>query len=212
MSRDYKTRPNSSAPANSRSTLLLGLFVGFALGLLSAIGIWMYISKGPSPFISQDKPENMAARNGSQAQAPKGIQGAQGTLGTQGTQAAGAGEKAKAADEKPRFQFYDMLPKAEEPVTEQQLKQAIQQPASRDKYFLQAGSFQNAGDADNLKAKLAMLGVEATVQDINLPEKGVWHRVRVGPFTSINDIEQVRASLQQNGVQSSLIKVHEGVQ
>lgn len=206
MSRDYKTRPNSSASANSRSTLFLGLFIGFVLGLLSAIGIWMYISKGPSPFISQDKPENMAARNGSQAQAPKGIQG------TQGTQAAGAGEKAKSVDEKPRFQFYEMLPKAEEPVTEQQLKQAIQQPASRDKYFLQAGSFQNAGDADNLKAKLAMLGVEATVQDINLPEKGVWHRVRVGPFTSIDDIEQVRASLQQNGVQSSLIKVHEGVQ
>ncbi|MDE2366266.1 MAG: SPOR domain-containing protein [Betaproteobacteria bacterium] len=209
MSRDYKTRPNSSASANSRSTLFLGLFIGFALGLLSAIGIWMYISKGPSPFISQDKPENMAARNGSQAQAPKGMQGAQ---GIQGTQAAGTGEKAKSVDEKPRFQFYEMLPKAEEPVTEQQLKQAIQQPASRDKYFLQAGSFQNAGDADNLKAKLAMLGVEATVQDINLPEKGVWHRVRVGPFTSIDDIEQVRASLQQNGVQSSLIKVHEGVQ
>jgi len=36
--------------------------------------------------------------------------------------------------------------------------------------------------------------------------------VRVGPFATIDEMKQVRASLQQNGVQSSLIKVHEGVQ
>ena len=56
-----------------------------------------------------------------------------------------------------------------------------------------------------------MLGVEASVQAADLSEKGIWHRVRIGPFTKIDDINQVRASLQQNGVQSSLIKVHEGV-
>ena len=55
-----------------------------------------------------------------------------------------------------------------------------------------------------------MLGMEATVQAVNVPEKkGVWHRVRVGPFSSVDDLDQVRASLQQNGVQSTLIKVHE---
>lgn len=198
MSRDYKTHPNSSAPAKSRTALLLGLFIGYALGLLSAIGTWMYINKGPSPFISPDKPDNIVSKNGDQTQ--------------KGVQVPGAGDRAKSVDGKPRFEFYNILPNAEEPVTEQQLKQATPQPVSKDKYFLQAGSFQNAGDADNLKAKLAMLGVEATVQAINLPEKGVWHRVRVGPFTNIDDINQVRASLQQNGVQSSLIKVHEGAQ
>jgi len=199
MSRDYKTHPNSSAPAKSRDMLLLGLFAGFVLGLLSAIGIWMYISKGPSPFISPDKPDNMVSKSaGNQAQ--------------KAGSAPSPTDKAKGEDGKPRFEFYNILPNTEEHVTEQQLKQATQQPVPRDKYFLQAGSFQNAGDADNLKAKLAMLGVEATVQDINLPEKGVWHRVRVGPFTNADEIKQVRASLQQNGVQSSLIKVHEGVQ
>ncbi len=179
--------------------LFVGLFGGYVLGILSAFAIWMYISKGPSPFISPDKPDNVVARNsGNQAQ--------------KGGQAPNPADKAKGADDKPRFEFYNILPNTEEPVTDQQLKQAIQQPASKDKYFLQAGSFQNAGDADNLKAKLAMLGVEATVQDINLPEKGVWHRVRVGPFANLDEMKHVRASLQQNGVQSSLIKVHEGVQ
>jgi cell division protein FtsN len=203
MSRDYKTRPNSPASGIMGNPLLLGLFIGYALGLLSAIGMWMYINNAPSPFVSQGKSADSAATKGAVSQTGQ-IQ--------KSTQASGGENKpAKAADGKPRFEFYKMLPGAEEPVTEQQFKQAAQQPSSKDKYFLQAGSFQNADDADNLKAKLAMLGVEASVQAADLSEKGIWHRVRVGPFVKIDDINQVRASLRQNGVQSSIIKVHEGV-
>ncbi|SCX53536.1 SPOR domain-containing protein [Nitrosospira sp. Nsp1] len=196
MSRDYKTHTNSSISAKSRSTLLLGVFIGYALGLLSAIGTWMYINQAPSPFISQDKVVDSAATQTERA-----------------AQSSGTGAKpANVADAKPRFEFYKILPDAEEPVPEHQIKQAAQRTSSQDKYFLQAGSFQNADDADNLKAKLAMLGVEASVQAANLPEKGTWHRVRVGPFSSAADGDRVRASLQQSGVQSSLIKIHEGVQ
>ena len=97
MSRDYKTHPNSSAPAKSRDMLLLGLFAGFVLGLLSAIGIWMYISKGPSPFISPDKPDNMVSRSaGNQAQ--------------KAGSASSPTDKAKGGDGKPRFEFYKILP------------------------------------------------------------------------------------------------------
>lgn len=199
MSRDYKTRPNSSASGIMGNPLLLGLFIGYALGLLSAIGLWMYINNAPSPFVSQDRLADSTAVKNGVSQTQKNVQ------------ASGIEDKtAKAADGKPRFEFYKILPGAEEPLTEQQLKQAAQKPLSKDKYFLQAGSFQNADDADNLKAKLAMLGVEASVQAADLSDKGMWHRVRVGPFTKIDDINQVRASLQQNGVKSSLIKVHEG--
>lgn len=204
MSRDYKTRPSSPASGIMGNPLWLGLFIGYALGILSAIGMWMMISNAPSPFISQDKLAESAVARSATSQADQ-MQ--------RSTQASGTADKSiKAPDSKPRFEFYKILPGAEEPVTEQQFKQAAQQPSSRDKYFLQTGSFQNSDDADNLKAKLAMLGVEATVQSADLSEKGVWHRVRVGPFTSIADINQVRASLQQNGVPSSLIKVHEGAQ
>ena len=198
--RDYKAQSNSKASGKSGSSLILGLFIGYALGLISAMGIWMYISQTPSPFIAQDRPADSAAKSGlSPAQ--------------KGGQASGKDDKsAQAADGKPRFEFYKILPGAEEPVTEQQLRQAAPQPLSKDRYFIQAGSFQHAEDADNLKAKLAMLGVEASVQAVDLAEKGIWHRVRVGPFTAIGDIDQVRASLQQNGIQTSLIKVREGVQ
>jgi cell division protein FtsN len=200
MSRDYKTRPNSPASGIIGNPLFLGLFIGYALGLLSAIGMWMYIDQAPSPFISQDKLAAGTAVKGAPSQNGQ----TQKKIETSGVE-----DKSKAANGKPRFEFYKILPGVEEPVTEQQIKQAAKQPSSNDKYFLQAGSFQNAEDADNLKAKLAMLGVEASVQAADLSDKGIWHRVRVGPFTKIDDINQVRASLQQNGVQSSLIKVHD---
>jgi cell division protein FtsN len=61
-----------------------------------------------------------------------------------------------------------------------------------------------------MKAKLAMLGVEAAVQTAEVPQKGLWHRVRVGPFSNVDDMNRIRASLQQNGVQTSPIRVHEG--
>lgn len=202
MSRDYKTPPNFSFPGKNGNVLLLGLFIGYALGLLSAIGTWMYINHAPSPFISQDKPADSPAAKNAANPIEKELQG-------HGVEAKPA---AAAADAKPRFEFYKILPEAEETVPERQLKQAAQPSSSQDKYFLQAGSFQKADDADNLKAKLAMLGVEASVQAADLPEKGIWHRVRVGPFASVSDSDRVRASLQQNGVQSSLIKSHEGAQ
>ncbi|WON72743.1 SPOR domain-containing protein [Nitrosospira sp. Is2] len=198
MSRDYKTRPNSSVFGKDKNALLLGVFIGYALGLLSAIGTWMYINKSPSPFISHERPrstETMGAVN-------------------QPEKKVGGGEDGggKAPDGKPRFEFYKILPNSEEPVTDQQLKQPAQRPSVHEKYFLQAGSFQKSEDADNLKAKLAMIGVEATVQAADLAGKGMWHRVRVGPFSSTDDMNKVRASLQQNGVPSSIIKVNDAVQ
>ncbi|HVW64691.1 MAG TPA: SPOR domain-containing protein [Nitrosospira sp.] len=201
MSRDYKTPTNSQASDKGRNAFLLGLFAGYALGLLSAIAIWMYIDHSPSPFIANEKVADAAPGKGTVGQIQRNAQNS------------GGNEKTgKAADGKPRFEFYKILPGSEETVTEQQLKQAGQHASSGDRYFLQAGSFQKAEDADNLKAKLAMLGVEASVQPADLPGKGIWHRVRVGPFTGTEDMKQVQVSLQQNGVQSSLIKVHEGGQ
>ena len=69
----------------------------------------------------------------------------------------------KAIDGKPRFDFYKILPGSEEPVTEQQFKDAQKKgplPAeATESFYLQAGAFQNAPDADHLKARLALIGV-----------------------------------------------------
>ena len=200
MSRDYKS-PSKSASGKKGSVLLLGLFIGYVLGLVSAIGVWIYIHQAPSPFILSDKPEVSATTKNSNNETPKRAQVSNNEH-----------KSTKTTNEKPRFEFYKILPGSEEPVTEQEFQKAVKQPLSKDKYYLQAGSFKNVDDAENLKAKLAMLGMEAYVQSADLSEKGMWHRVRVGPFTKIADINQARTSLLQSGVDANLIKVRRGTQ
>ena len=198
MSRDYKSRSKSNSEKKG-SNLFLGLFIGYVLGLVSAIGVWMYIHQAPSPFIQNEKPEVNTkikpSKNGNIALKEMLI-----LDNSQG--------QTKDPNEKTRFEFYEMLPGNEEPVTEIELQKAAEQPLLKDKYYLQVGSFKDTEDAENLKAKIAMLGMEAYVQSADLSEKGMWHRVRVGPFTKIDTIKKTRSSLLESGIKANLIKVH----
>ena len=198
MSRDYKS-PSKSNSRKKGSNLFLGLFIGYVLGLVSAIGVWVYIHQAPSPFIQNEKPEVNTkikpSKNGNIALKEMLI-----LDNSQG--------QTKDPNEKTRFEFYEMLPGNEEPVTEIELQKAAEQPLLKDKYYLQVGSFKDTEDAENLKAKIAMLGMEAYVQSADLSEKGMWHRVRVGPFTKIDTIKKTRSSLLESGIKANLIKVH----
>ena len=59
-----------------------------------------------------------------------------------------------------------------------------------------------------MKAKLALQGFEAVVQTAEIPEKGVWHRVRVGPLAGVDQINKMRSELVSQGFNADLIKVH----
>lgn len=101
----------------------------------------------------------------------------------------------------PSFDFYKVLPggtPAEPPAA------PAAAPAPR--LYLQAGAFLNPNDADNLKAQLAMLGLEATIQTAEVPDKGVLHRVRIGPFSDAHDIDRMRARLTQNNIAVTLVR------
>lgn len=189
MTRDYKGSERKSGRGSG--SLLLGILIGLVLGLAVALGVAWYINRSPSPFLGRSTPP-------AKADAPRTSEGAK-----------TAGRDMEA---KPRFDFYKILPGIEEPATDQQLKEAQKASvaASKEAFFLQAGAFQNAPDAENLKARLALLGVEAAIQTITLPDKGVWHRVRIGPYTSVEELNRTRETLKQNGMQTTLIKVRDG--
>lgn len=200
MNKDYK--PRQTAKKSSGGSTLLGVFIGIILGLALAAGIAVYINKTPIPFLDKAKPPEKAAAAKASAAAPNLAD----TLKT---------APDKPGSDKPRFDFYKILPGQEEPVSEQQIRQAAKDAAKaaadgkdlKDLYLLQAGAFQNPADADNLKAKLALLGVEASVEPTNLAEKGIWYRVRIGPYTRIDDLNRTRSTLAQNGIEATLVKV-----
>ena len=193
-----RTRPPATRKSSSGG-FLLGVFVGVLVGLAVALGVAFYLNKTPIPFISAGKPK------GSEKEPVAADKGG----------APIAGLPQASVSEKPKFDFYKILPGAEEPVTDKELKERAkasakgQQEAAKDVYFIQAGSFQNPAEADNQKARLAILGFESSVEPTNLPDKGTWYRVRLGPYTKVDDINRVRQTLAQNGINASLVRIKE---
>jgi cell division protein FtsN len=188
MSFDYKQVQMPRADASG--SFLIGLFFGFLLGLGVAAGIAIYFFKTPIPFADRPRPQDkpLAA-----------------------DQKAADSAKAAKTEDKPRFDFYTILPGKEQAAGERQAKDAAKQTAKagapKESYFLQAGSFPNPADADNLKARLALMGMEANVEPANVAGKGVWYRVRLGPYTRVDEINRIRQQLTQNGVDVSLVKI-----
>lgn len=184
-----------AAPARLRGGFLLGLFLGLLAGLAIALAVALWLTKTPLPFTGRAKP---APRE--EPAKPPAIAGM---------------PQADVKADKPKYDFYRILPGAEEPVTERELKEAgragkgeaAKAEAARAIYFIQAGSFQNPADADSQKARLALLGLEAGVEPVMLPDKGTWYRVRLGPYAKIDDLNRVRQTLAQNGIEASLVKV-----
>src|SRR5688572_16857968 len=153
-------KPRSMTPPRKRSegNFLAGIGVGVLIGLAVSLGIAFYLNRTPIPFMTA-KPKQ-AEKDGTPAK-PPAIAGL-----PQG------GAAPAPTPEKPKFDFYRILPGSEEPVTEKEIRERArasakgataksgQQEAAKDVYFIQAGSFQNPADADNQKARLAILGFD----------------------------------------------------
>jgi len=196
MSRDYKNS-GSAAPNRRGNPMGVGILIGLLLGLCIALGVALYINKGANPFVQKAKPTEATGRE---------------TPAAETSQTPSSADKpAKTAETKPRFDFYKILPGTEEAVTDKEFKRTP--PASsKEVYFLQVAAFQNPADADNLKARLALAGIEAQIQTATLPDGRVWHRVRVGPFSSKDELGKSRAALKENNLEANLIKVREPTQ
>ena len=95
-----------------------------------------------------------------------------------------------------------------ESLQEIKIKDDAPEPALQISYYLQVGAFQTGEEADNMKAKLALQGFEAVVQTATTADKAIWHRVRVGPLTNLDQINKTKNDLLKNGFKADLIKVN----
>lgn len=217
MTRDMKPRKSQPAKKKSGGGTLIGMFIGLVLGVVVAAGVVWYMNKAPLPFNKQVQ-SSAAAK----AEAPPAGNGSNGNNGKPANGAAPAQPVAlpgKPGDPVPekRFQFYDILPgkadavpdKAGKPEAKKDEKKEEQKKEeskeSKTPLFLQAGSFSTAQDADNQKAKLAFMGVEAVIQQVMIQDKTLF-RVRVGPYTKIDELNKVRAELAKAGIDAQLAK------
>ena len=207
MSRHTGNRP--AASRNGANRLWTGILIGVLAGIGMAAGLAWYLMKPPSTFLQKEQITVNPPAGVAKPAAP--VEGAK-TAPKSPTAASGE------SGGKPRFEFYKVLTdkqdatvaaptKRVEKTKPAETRAAESKPAvAYEPHLLQAGSFPKADDAEKLKAKLALLGVEASVQSATIPDKGVWYRVRLGPYKSEEELSRARNFLKQNGVESTPIR------
>ena len=115
------------------------------------------------------------------------------------------------ASTSPRYDFFTVLPEMEVVVPEQELAgergegDAVSATEPVGTYVLQAGSFRNLADADQLKARLALLGTQANIEVVTVNDTR-WHRVRIGPLQGARRADELRRMLRDNGIDTLILK------
>jgi cell division protein FtsN len=228
MSRDYKHVQSDRGYGGGSghkpmNPFFMGIIIGLLLGVSIALGVALWLNKTAIPFMERSKPLEQPPKIEAKREAAQPAPGK--------ADAPKTAEPGKPGD-KPRFEFYQILPgdkdgtsktparkaddgkpaakpaekTAEKPDKASEKTDKAAAAGGREHYYLQAGAFQSATEADNLKAKIAFIGLQATVVSANVPEKGILHRVRLGPYQSLEDVNRIKAALSDNGVAAAVVK------
>ncbi len=223
MPKDFKNNPPPRDSNRAGHPLLLGIIIGLLMGIVIALAVALWLNRLSNPFVDKAKPIEPLAKIGP-TQPPKPEE--KGAAEKPAPAKPGAEKAAeKPRTDRPRFEFYTMLP-GEKEVTEKEAKAAAAKPKEPAKsgpgsspaqpkphtgetYWLQAGAFGDEKDAENLKAKIAFTGLEASVKSAEIPNKGTLYRVRLGPYQSLEDANRIKTALSQNGVGATIIRTDE---
>ncbi|MGV8804996.1 MAG: SPOR domain-containing protein [Polaromonas sp.] len=87
-------------------------------------------------------------------------------------------------------------------------KSRSQAPSSADpfNYFIQAGAFRTSEDAEQQRARLLLLGMQAKVTEREQAGRTIY-RVRIGPFAQKDDADKVKDRLDSNSIETALVRV-----
>ena len=220
-----------SAPGQQRGGFIIGMVVGLLVGLAIALGVALYVTKAPNPFVNkvqqrppaQDAAEaernrnwdpNAALAGKNPASAASAIASAPTTVLPPPTATATAPALV------PPTVIDPVVPNsavARPPVTvrstdaaapDARASSVFSTPTGADpfSYFVQAGAFARTEDAEQQRAKLAIIGIESKLTEREQGGRTVY-RVRVGPFDKKDDADAAKDKLAEAGVDSALVRV-----
>lgn len=190
MPRDYKNmKKKSSTPIKNRFSNVFSFITGLSVGLFVAVIVYFYehnatIESNNTLLVTDPVAKKVnEVSDESIAQLPE-----------------------------PQFDFYQILPNkevnisewesAEEDVTAENNND--QQPSM---FVLQVGSFKEYQSADEIKAKLALVGITADIQRVVINGQDVRHRVRVGPYKNTSKLQEAKDRLLANDLDFMLLKL-----
>jgi cell division protein FtsN len=219
-------------PGRQHGGTITGLVIGLIIGLLIAVWVAMTIMKTPLPFV--DKMGKQSQPAGELGDPNKRLQGGardrreraaddlkadpdEVDIRKPAPTPAPAALPAAPPSAAPAPAPVDQPPAADKPAAD---KPAISTPqgapapanvppsANGDAftYYLQAGAFRELQDAEATKARLALMGVAASIAE-RKSELGTLYRVRVGPFADVDAMNRARVRLSDNGVDAAIVRV-----
>lgn len=203
---------------------ILGIIIGLVIGLGIALGVAMTINKTPMPFTDKSGKVRAGEPTPNQSADPNrplyGNKAAAKDAAKDLAKEPAPPENTAAPQPEKMPEVVKVDPKAEAkkdgkpPVID--LSGAAKKPEAAEaktesqddkwSYFLQAGAFREQSDAESMRAKLALMGVEAKVSE-RQAETGVLYRVRVGPFNQMEAMNKVRGKLSDNGVDAAVVRI-----
>ena len=167
-------------------------FYGFLLGVAITVVAWIYLTPAGTPLVWPDfsaKQPQVVKKNSTSS-------------------------NDRQQPERPRFDFYTILPEMEVVISDEEaappdIDDKTEAPGEEKtvSYRLQVGSFKKMSDADRQKARLALLGVEADIQKVNIGQGDVYYRVLTLPFDSKKELNEKRKLFQQNKINSLVVQM-----
>jgi cell division protein FtsN len=209
--RDYK-RPSRGASAARLREFSLGVLVGVVLASAAFIAYGSYArhraaAHGRSPAAPQSP--------GDAPHAPPPEEGSSGAARATGVGDGSASAAKPAAAKAPQYDFYRMLPRFQVPVPHENAPPA-RAPASSaatptprpdtpaPAYVVQVGSYRSSAEADQVRARLAKVGLSAQVQRV-VEGSTTWNRVRIGPLSDA-ELARVRGQLRTANIHALVIR------
>lgn len=192
---DYKHRAGSKKKSRGNSSCSIWFFGGAVAGAFVMGLLWLKLGgdlgNAPVPGVTKPKPSASVAKHDTP---------------------------------KPTFEFYTILPEMEVVIPDEELmapdapeaaetRAKVEKPTQTQTdmdgsaYILQMGSFRRYEDADRMKARLALIGIEAEIQKVSINNRDTYHRVRSGPYQTQSQLNAVRRLAKQNNIASLVIKL-----
>lgn len=212
--------------SKGKGVTLYGIVLGLILGLIAAVAVALFVTQVPMPFsdkASRSKPTVLLPDVRDAPDPNLGLHGRGGGAvpGTGVTPSAVPPPAQPSEPSQSGDNLGDLIASLGKQQSPPPLESQVATPnqvatpsapvappaakAKQDTYYLQAGAFRGSEDAEAMKARLLMLGLSAQVQTANV--KGTTlHRVRVGPFTGLDEMNKARTRLGSEKIETSVVR------
>jgi cell division protein FtsN len=203
---------------------VMGLVAGLLIGLAVALAVALYITKAPNLFVNK-VPQRTAEQDSAETERNRNWDPNAPLSGKAGARAASAAASAAAAvaasaaaplpAPAPVAAASAAVPSPPAPGLGKPAKDpaAILAGGSSGApagdpfvYFVQTGAYTRSDDAEQQKAKLALIGLAARVTDREQAGRTVY-RVRLGPFPTREEADGLQAKLQEQTIEAQIVRV-----